>query len=591
MIRMLALSVLVCPALATSQAAKPARNDDFFGLEKIWDVHLTISEQEWTGMFPEGGATFGFAQQRPKFPYAKARLAIGTHKAIEVGIRFKGHSSFSSSRGTLKRPFKVDFDRFVKGQKFLGLKKISLNNNATDVTQIKEAVGYRAYREAGIPAPRTAFARVYITLVGKTKRAYLGLYTIIEQVDRGLLRRQLKGKGTILKPETQILGYFGEEWNERYDRSYIPKTTVKPEHAAKVVELARLANDRRVAQRSGGGDDAEALEAFAKGVERVMEVDSFLRYVAVTAILRNWDNPLNVAHNVYLVVPDASGKVLWLPWDLNLSMSGGMGFGSRHVLAPARTAFGRSMMRVARFEKAYREHLNELIRGCCSAKSLSKSIRLAGATAKEAIADEERRPEAVTDAGDDPGARRPRFGGARRRLRRSEDLLAFVQRNEKAVLDEISGKTPIPQQRGFSGGFGGGFGARARPDAKTTMLNVLRADGALESGAAISRSQLMKAAAKCFARLDRNRSKAVELTELWKGVKAHLNRPGARQSPFAPGYATLSRQLLKAVDKDGDDELSSKEWRAACQSYFVSWDMNGDGRLQQSEQAPQKSRR
>ena len=41
-----------------------------------------------------------------------------------------------------------------------------------------------ALRAAGVPAPRTAYAEVTLTVPGKFDREYLGLYTVIEQVDK-----------------------------------------------------------------------------------------------------------------------------------------------------------------------------------------------------------------------------------------------------------------------------------------------------------------------------------------------------------------------------------------------------------------------
>ena len=125
----------------------------------------------------------GFSRRRSR-TYIKAQFTIAGHQIKDVGIRLKGASTYTYSAGTLKRSFKVDFNRYVEEQEFLGFKKLNLNNNVTDPTQVREAVTYKAYRDAGVPGSRTCFSRVFLTVNGFCKNEYLGMYTIVEQFDK-----------------------------------------------------------------------------------------------------------------------------------------------------------------------------------------------------------------------------------------------------------------------------------------------------------------------------------------------------------------------------------------------------------------------
>ena len=99
----------------------------FFGLERIWDVHLELEEADWTAMFPEEGVERrSMLRMFPSFPYKSGRVTIGDHKLEKVGVRFKGNSTFATTAGTLKRSFKLDFNREVPEQEFLGLTKLNL---------------------------------------------------------------------------------------------------------------------------------------------------------------------------------------------------------------------------------------------------------------------------------------------------------------------------------------------------------------------------------------------------------------------------------------------------------------------------------
>ncbi|MBI4662580.1 MAG: CotH kinase family protein [Verrucomicrobia bacterium] len=60
---------------------------------------------------------------------------------------------------------------------------LNLHNNATDAGFMNEVPTFRLFRDAGVPAPRTTFARVFVTVPRKHERRYFGLYTILENVD------------------------------------------------------------------------------------------------------------------------------------------------------------------------------------------------------------------------------------------------------------------------------------------------------------------------------------------------------------------------------------------------------------------------
>jgi hypothetical protein len=88
----------------------------------------------------------------------------------------------------------LDFNGLEKGRTFFGLTKLNLNNNAMDPSQIREALAYYILRNGEVPAGRTAFARVFITVPGQYDKAYAGLYTIVEQVDERFLKARFVGQ-------------------------------------------------------------------------------------------------------------------------------------------------------------------------------------------------------------------------------------------------------------------------------------------------------------------------------------------------------------------------------------------------------------
>jgi spore coat protein H len=77
----------------------------------------------------------------------------------------------------------------------------------------------------------------------------------------------------------------------------------KPEHSALLRFLDVLNN--------------EPDETFATEIEKVLDVDQVLRFLAVSAVLVHLDNYIGMGHNYYLYEVD--GKFTIIPWDLNMS--------------------------------------------------------------------------------------------------------------------------------------------------------------------------------------------------------------------------------------------------------------------------------
>jgi spore coat protein CotH len=113
-----------------------------------------------------------------------------------VAIRPKGMSSLMSARGGDRMPLKVDFNFFNTAQTFRGIKKLNLNNGFSDPTLIRETIAYELFEQMDLPTPRRAFADVWVNDI------HLGLYTIVEQVDKAFLRRNFANpEGNLYKPE------------------------------------------------------------------------------------------------------------------------------------------------------------------------------------------------------------------------------------------------------------------------------------------------------------------------------------------------------------------------------------------------------
>ena len=94
-----------------------------------------------------------------EFTYVHADLEFEGQQFKNVAVRYKGNGTFMESRGSEKRPLKIDLNEFEDGHKLADQAQLNLHNNVTDPSWMNEVLAHRLFRDAGVPAPRTAFAR------------------------------------------------------------------------------------------------------------------------------------------------------------------------------------------------------------------------------------------------------------------------------------------------------------------------------------------------------------------------------------------------------------------------------------------------
>jgi len=276
----------------------------------VVQIDISASREAWEAMQPRrverktGGPRVHFGN---KFSYSKADITIDGKLFKNAGLRFKGNSSYRFAGRSLKKPFKIDTNRFVKGQKLYGRTKINLSNAFLDSAFMKEKLGYDIYRAAGIPTPGVGWAAVTLTVKGITKKKHLGVYCLIEQVDDRYLVRNFsadKKDKLLMKPEAvDDWEYLGDDPKayQRYGIKYGKQNTALIQRFAELLKLVESGSDK----------------AFEKQIGDRLDLDYFAAYLAATSVLVNIDSYIGMPHNYYLLMDKTDGKLRILPWDLN----------------------------------------------------------------------------------------------------------------------------------------------------------------------------------------------------------------------------------------------------------------------------------
>jgi spore coat protein CotH len=295
---------------------------DIFRFTNVWTIHLSFTPEQWEAMEPKQHGRPQFAGRRGSFlqgpeggrngiaaafgiifDYVRADLEFGTNKFKDVGVRYKGNGTFLSSRESLKRSLKLDLNQFVKGQKLAGMSQLNLHNSVRDPSGMNEAIAYRLFREGGIPAPRTAYAKVYVTVPSKHDRHYFGLYNLVEDVGSAFAEEHFAvKKGAILKPVTpSLFSDLGDDW-KNYNQTYDPKSDLAEEQKRRVIEFSKFAS-------------TASESDFVAKVGDYIDLDNFARYMAITAWLTDLDGILGPGQNYYLYLHPKTQKFLFMPWD------------------------------------------------------------------------------------------------------------------------------------------------------------------------------------------------------------------------------------------------------------------------------------
>jgi spore coat protein CotH len=96
-----------------------------------------------------------------------------TSAPLKIEVKLKGHFNSSFRPLSEKAAFKL---KFKKAERYLGLKKMTLNNMVEDPSMIHETLAYSLYHAVGVPGSHTGYA--YLRVNGEGYGVYLNIETL-----------------------------------------------------------------------------------------------------------------------------------------------------------------------------------------------------------------------------------------------------------------------------------------------------------------------------------------------------------------------------------------------------------------------------
>jgi hypothetical protein len=229
------------------------------------------------------------------FTWYEADVSVDGELIERVGIRKKGLiGSLSATRPSVK----LKFDKYVDGQSYRGLERMTLNNSISDPSLVRQCLGYRAFAAAGIPAPRCNFAHVVAQGVD------LGIYVNVEPPKRRFLRHVFDGDdaGDLYEG---TLSDFRPGWTDTFE---VETSATDPS----------MQPIRAVSDALEEPADADALAA----LEESLDLDAFHRFWAMEVLVAHIDGYTGNRNNFYVYRPQASDGLLFIPWGIDAIMRG-----------------------------------------------------------------------------------------------------------------------------------------------------------------------------------------------------------------------------------------------------------------------------
>ena len=267
--------------------------DHFYDTDAIQDIYLTISPDEFDRM----------EKALPERIYVPGSFQWNDFQIDNVGIRYKGNSSSMPPQMHVKRSFLIKFSEYLPGQRFIGLRRVSLDNGIQFGGLFSERIMTDILRDENIRVFRTNYARVFLN------GEYLGVSVNQERIDKSFLERYFRDSSGLLYKCHE--GGPGADFTmldtpRQYAHAFIPKTHQTGNDFELLAEFISFINT---------ADDAQ----FRNEIGRRFDIISFLDIMAVMLFSGAFDQYTGWgAHNYYLYYEPSSAQWSYLLWDLDV---------------------------------------------------------------------------------------------------------------------------------------------------------------------------------------------------------------------------------------------------------------------------------
>jgi spore coat protein H len=267
-----------------------------------------------------------------------AKLTIDKKK-LEIDLSYRG----SHIRKFKKKSYHI---RFYKPSIFRNAKELHFNAEYKDPSLIRNKLSLDFFSEIGLLSPRSK--HIFLNLNGKNE----GVYLELESVDQYFLSSRNLPQGAIFyavdgDANFSIMSDLDKEVKKSLDLGYEKKCGTEEDEYF----LEEMIYNINTISRA----------EFAKEIEKYMNIDKYLRWLAGVVLMQNYDG---FVHNYALYRNGETGQFEIIPWDYDATWGrdvNGKYMNEEYVRIEGYNTLTARILDVAFFRKKYKNLLDEIM--------------------------------------------------------------------------------------------------------------------------------------------------------------------------------------------------------------------------------------
>ena len=359
-----ALLVVASCSGTSGGLTQPKDYVDFWALNTKIDVNITISQANLTAIQTYGQEKHGQYNDY----YFPATISFQINDATfvfeEAGIRQKGNifsrGPFLNDNSRLEKPFhfRLSFDQTYdeefyrplnllkswqpedpayqarRDRRLFGMKSLEFKwNRSEDPSLVNQVYASTLFKTHGVITPYSTLAT--LSLQTENQGHEVGIYTINEAIDDIFIARHFQpanATGDLYKalyPNQLLLSQMArinsftneyaflstmvgvENTEEFYHPVYDLKTNRRTSQHEKLMTLVKTLSTL---------NQLPTPEERLETLNRIVDIDGFLKYAAVSYLTGNPDDMRNNMNNTYIYFDGVTNKAHFIPYDLDWSL-------------------------------------------------------------------------------------------------------------------------------------------------------------------------------------------------------------------------------------------------------------------------------